>query len=132
MTFDEALSAAVDGELVRAVDMAEGTYIDYNFDGWRINLHAGASSGYRFKEHDKGVAWEVYVKPKPVNVGWGDFEPPKLAEPAPKRRGRKAWVPPAEVNDIDDAKPVAAPKPNPWADAGIAAKPAATGWAIFK
>lgn len=132
MNLDQALSEAVLGERVRAVDMPEGVYIDYQFNGWRINFPSGSSSGYSIKEHDKTVEWEVWVKPEPVNVGWGDFTPPPA--PAPKRRGRKpSFTPPAVIDDVEYGEPKPETKPsNPWAEAGLTGeeKPA-TGWAIF-
>lgn len=104
MTRDEALEAAVIGERVRAVDMPEGVYIDYQFNGWRINFPGGSSSGYGMKPHDETVDWEVYVKPAPTGWDMALVKPPEPVA-APKRRGRKAWQPPAEINDIDDANP---------------------------
>jgi hypothetical protein len=129
MNMGEALSAAVDGEKVRAVNMAAGVYIDYHFNGWRINLPGGASSGWHSTEHDN-VEWEVYVKPEPQGWDMSAVKPVVAPEPV-KRRGRKAWVPPAEINDIDDAKPE--PKPsNPWLEAGLttAEKPV-SGWGDY-
>ena len=169
----EAFEAAVMGDKVRAADMPEGVYIDYNFNGWRINFHSGSSSGYTSREHDETVDWEVYVKPEPV--GWDmsmvqtrPFTDKEIADTVKavkriainsefgkfsksSRRGRKAWVPPAEINDIDDTKPEIGwdevfadkakveggwadkPKPiNPWFEAGLTSeeKPA-SGWADY-
>jgi hypothetical protein len=132
MTFDEALSAAILGDKVRPVDMQPGAFIDYQFNGWRINMPSGSSSGYTLKEHDKTVAWELYVKPEPV------FVPSPFVNPEPAiaaaKRGRKAWVPPSEVNDIGwhgNPNEVVI-KSNPWAEAGLTAEPKpASGWAIF-
>lgn len=141
MNREEALAEAVIGERVRAVDMPEGVYINYHFNGWRINFPGGSSSGYGFKEHDETVEWEVYVKPAPT--GWdmsrvihldGCTTKEQAHNIAKKRRGRTAWVPPAEINDIDDATPIVvsfdpgfeaavAIKSNPWADAGLTSEP---------
>ena len=59
LTCDDALSLAVLGYKVRAVDMAEGSFVDYNFAGWRINHAAGASSGWSQRSHDYAVDWHV-------------------------------------------------------------------------
>lgn len=149
MNYREALSEAVAGERVRAVDMPEGVYIDYQFNGWRINFPSGSSSGYSSKPHDETVEWEVYVKPEPKGWDMALVKPPEPPEPV-KRRGRKAWVPPAEINDIDDAVsyPMVANHSdeaafaaqqalekaisNPWAEAGLTSeeKPV-SGWADY-
>jgi hypothetical protein len=59
LTCDDALSLAVIGYKVRAVDMAEGTFVDYNFAGWRINHAAGASSGWSARTIDYAADWHV-------------------------------------------------------------------------
>ncbi|QJD54425.1 hypothetical protein P9A28_gp39 [Sphingomonas phage Eidolon] len=59
LTCDDALSLAVIGYKVRAVDMAEGTFVDYNFAGWRINHAAGASSGWSARSIDYAAEWHV-------------------------------------------------------------------------
>lgn len=75
MTFDEAMSAAVDGERVRAVDMQAGSYVDYHFNGWRRNFAGGASSGFNPTPHDRETEWEVYA-PEPQRDSWGRFPIP--------------------------------------------------------
>jgi hypothetical protein len=140
MNIDEALEQAVCGEKVRAVDMAPGTYLDYHFDGFRINLAGGSSSGYRLKETDKAVAWEVYTPPAPAAPAWDMSKVnPAPAAPAVKRRGRKpSFVPPAVIDDVDYGTPTTPTEPvkplsNPWLEAGLTSQPpAATGWATFK
>ena len=170
MNIDEALLECVIGHKVRAVDMPEGVYLDYpDFKGFRINFPSGDSSGWHMRDHDASVEWELYQEPKPA-PGWdmSAVRQPNaivremMAEKPhfePKRRGRKAWVPPAEVNDIDDAKPQLGEIPmpvddkrnwgavevpvkvvNPWAEAGLtkevkdaveSIKQQSEGWAIF-
>lgn len=127
MTFDEALEQAVLGERVRAVNMMPGAYVNYNFDGWRINTPGGSSSGYTFRDIDKESEWEICTpiyEPKLVErKPWAGLTD-RLNPPAPDplamvkkqrgvveepKRGRPKWQPPAEINDIDDVKP------SPWA-----------------
>ena len=81
LTCDDALSLAVLGYKVRAEDMAEGTFVDYNFNGWRIHHAAGASSGWSQRTHDYSVNWHVlpdehYDAYKRV-IAERDAEPPK-------------------------------------------------------
>lgn len=59
LTCDDALSLAVLGYKVRAVDMGEGTFVDYNFNGWRINHASGASSGWSARTIDYAADWHV-------------------------------------------------------------------------
>lgn len=59
LTVDDALSLAVMGYKVRASDMQEGAFIDYNFNGWRIHFPGGASSGWSQRPHDATVDWHV-------------------------------------------------------------------------
>src|SRR5687768_10174787 len=101
--------------------MAPGSYVDYHFNGWRINHHAGGNSGYTFRDADKEAEWEIYTPPAPVVSGWdmAKVNPPPVA--APKRRGRKpAFVPPPVIDDVPwqgskaAPEPVAAPKPSGW------------------
>ena len=59
LTLDDALSLAVLGYKVRAVDMQPGSFIDYQFAGWRINFDSGSSSGWSKRPHDETVDWHV-------------------------------------------------------------------------
>lgn len=79
-TCDEALSLAVCGYRVRAKDMQEGAFVDYNFAGWRINFPGGSSSGWHARDIDYAAEWEVVEdakpEPEPVVPKWG-FTPGK-------------------------------------------------------
>lgn len=69
LTCDDALSLAVLGYKVRAVDMQDGCYVDYNFAGWRINFEGGSSSGWSARKHDYDCAWHVVDdEPAPLPV----------------------------------------------------------------
>lgn len=59
VSLDDALSLAVLGYSVRAVDMQEGSFIDYQFSGFRINFPGGSSSGWSKRPHDETVDWHV-------------------------------------------------------------------------
>lgn len=75
LTLDDALSLTVLGYRVRADDMQDGAYIDYNFSGFRINFPGGSSSGWSKRAHDETVDWRVIdepvVAPKPEAPKWG-------------------------------------------------------------
>lgn len=58
MTLDEALEAAICGSRVRATNMQPGAYVDYQFNGWRINFAGGASSGWHPTDIDRKAEWE--------------------------------------------------------------------------
>lgn len=74
---DRALSLAVTGYRVRATNMQPGAYVDYQFNGWRINFPGGSSSGWTPRDIDREAEWvEVPIEaPKPapaVKGGWDD------------------------------------------------------------
>lgn len=95
LTLDDALSLTIIGYRVRAADMPEGTFIDYNFNGFRINHAAGASSGWTSRPHDETVNWHVlddehYDAYKRVLAERDKVEP----EPKPK----DAWGKPSAIH----------------------------------
>lgn len=59
MTYDEAFDAAVLGDRVRADNMGEGVYVDYNFNGLRINFPGGSSSGWTARDIDEAANWSI-------------------------------------------------------------------------
>lgn len=73
MTIDEALNEAILGSRVRAKGMQPGSYIDYHFNGWRINFPSGSSSDFvTQKETYADDEWEVIgEEPKPTLDSWG-------------------------------------------------------------
>lgn len=84
---DRALSLAVCGYRVRATNMQPGAYVDYQFNGWRVNFPGGSSSGWTPRDIDKAAEWvEVPIeapKPEPVvKGGWGSV--PGVKPPEPK------------------------------------------------
>lgn len=92
-TLDEALSLAVCGYRVRATNMQEGAYIDYQFAGWRINFEGGSSSGWTPRDLDRASEWQVVEdepkpEPQPESAKWG-FTPGagKPATPEPSKWG---------------------------------------------
>lgn len=154
MNIDEALAEAIVGERVRAVDMQPGVYIDYHFNGWRINFPSGDSSGYSHREHDKTVEWEIWEAPKPQ--GWASYPTPPVPASEPPKRGRRTKPVDLPINDIGDwrnlaASPAKASEPecpphswteHPCPDAGQEGKeycelcgtekPASEGWPSLK
>lgn len=96
---DRALSLAVCGYRVRATNMQPGAYVDYNFNGWRINFPGGSSSGWTPRDIDKAAEWvEVPIEaPKPAPAlkgGWGSLKV-RLTDPTPP-----TYVPPPIVKDV--------------------------------
>lgn len=112
MTLDEALTEAVCGARVRATNMQEGSYIDYNFNGWRINFAGGSSSGWTPRELDYASEWvEVPIEapkpePAPLKGGWGSLKPatsntPEYIAAVDKLIGAKPAAPPiADVIEL--------------------------------
>lgn len=114
MTLDEALSAAILGDRVRAVDMPEGVYVDYHFQGWRKNFPSGSSSGFIPMAHDATVAWEVVAPPerKPAVGKWGTGVVPKAPEPPVLVQTGDGWGAAPKPAKVDKR-----PEPNQPADA---------------
>lgn len=117
LTLKQALEAAILGYNVRAVDMAEGTYVRYDFAGFRIHHAGGSSSGWSSRPHDETVAWHViddepkavipaFVAPQPqrIQADWGK-QPAKTLY-ASTKGGGKAFRPTID----DDVPPPAADK----------------------
>jgi hypothetical protein len=106
MTLDEALSEAVCGARVRATNMQEGSYIDYNFNGWRINFEGGSSSGWTPRDIDRESEWvEVPIeapKPAPAKGAWANFTPstPPGEYEATLKVDRKGRIQPDKVRPI--------------------------------
>lgn len=90
MKYAEIWPLVVEGYKVTCDRFGEGTYVDYQFNGLRINHAGGSSSGFTARDEDIAAEWslvpdEAPAAPKPVpapNVGkWG-----KVAV-VPKRDG---------------------------------------------
>lgn len=74
MTLDEAQSEAVQGAWLTADHFGPGTYLSYNFDGWRINFKGGSSSGFSPRDEDRAADWRVCgpePEPQPAASKWG-------------------------------------------------------------
>ncbi len=63
MTYDEAFRECIYGAWVRPVDLQEGAWISYNFDGLRINFPSGSSSGWHASEADMQAVWQLIGPP---------------------------------------------------------------------
>lgn len=59
LTYDEAYEAAVCGYRVRCDRLQEGAYVDYQFNGLRINFAGGSSSGFTARDEDIGSPWSI-------------------------------------------------------------------------
>lgn len=59
MNYREAFNAAILGDAIRSVEMAEGTLVKYDFQGLRIYTAAGASSGFMPQARDLEAEWEI-------------------------------------------------------------------------
>lgn len=112
---DRALSLAVAGYRVRATNMQEGAYIDYQFSGWRINFPGGSSSGWTPRDLDRVSEWvEVPIETarpigeiiKPIvadieakaKANWG-FTPGAGTQPTPQPANVGKWGPPQPAKD---------------------------------
>lgn len=80
MNYEDALSAAIQGDRVRHDRMQPGSYLDYQFNGWRINFEGGSSSGFSPREVDLFATWHVVPLPSEMKRdSWGrpiQAEPP--------------------------------------------------------
>lgn len=120
LTLAQALEAAVLGYRVRAVDMQDGSFINYNFAGFRINFEGGSSSGWSRRPHDETVAWHVIDEPEPSKPeakpkdAWGRPNDPAYVAAVDKLIGA---APPVDDVIIIGTVP-AAPKPAPAPSVG--------------
>jgi hypothetical protein len=75
LTLDEALSAAVLGDRVTCDLLPKGSYIHYEFNGWRHefshNGRIGSSSAWTPDETHSTVAWRVFDLKPPTKDKWG-------------------------------------------------------------
>lgn len=98
MKYAEIWPHVVDGFKVTCERFGEGTFVDYQFNGLRINHKGGSSSGYTATEADMAVEWSI-VPDEPI-----------AATPAP---------PPKPFDDVlvldggKWGKPTPAPAPAP-------------------
>lgn len=98
LTLDEALEAAILGYNVRAVDMGEGTFVRYDFAGFRIHHAGGSSSGWSQRPHDATVAWHVIEDERCNCAGVVEWNTvcPVHDEPAPVKKD--AWGKPSGLD----------------------------------
>lgn len=59
MKYEDIWSHVVDGFKVRCERLQAGAYVDYQFNGLRINFPSGSSSGYTPREEDMAVEWSL-------------------------------------------------------------------------
>lgn len=57
MKFEDIWQVVVDGGKVTCDRIGPGVYVDYAFNGLRINHPHGASSGFRGTEEDRAAEW---------------------------------------------------------------------------
>lgn len=88
MNYREAFSEAVQGERVTCDRLGEGVYIDYQFNGLRINHPHGGSSGFTPRDADIAAEWRVVLlepptrpAPAPAGNAWGSWGKPTPAAP---------------------------------------------------
>lgn len=126
MNLGEMRSFTVDGGRATCDLLQDGSYVDYQFNGWRLSFNhgKGSSTGISFTDDLKAAEWHEYEEPVPQ--GWDFIPDPIVVAEAPKRRGRPRKVEALPINDIGDWQ--AKPEPvNPWA--GIEAKQ--QGWGSY-
>lgn len=84
MNMHDALSEAILGERVRSDRMQPGSYIDYHFNGWRINFPGGSSSGWTWREADEQAEWSIIEdEAEPKRDAWGRPLVDKPVDPQP-------------------------------------------------
>jgi hypothetical protein len=75
LSFDEALSAAVIGFRVTCDLLPKGSYIHYEFNGWRHefshNGRIGSSSAWTFDDTHKAARWRTFELREPKRDSWG-------------------------------------------------------------
>lgn len=71
MNLSEALSEAVLGARVRHPTMQPGSFIDYAFNGWRINFPSGSQSGWRATCEEPVDGWVIQPVGTPARSSWG-------------------------------------------------------------
>jgi hypothetical protein len=75
LSLDEALSAAVLGYRVTCDILPAGSYVHYEFNGWRHefshNGRIGSSSAWTPDDRFKDVPWRVFELKPPVVDKWG-------------------------------------------------------------
>lgn len=91
MTLDEALSEAVCGARVRCDLMQPGSWVDYNFAGWRREWPSGTGCDFRASDEEAKAEWyEVvpcrdcgkHVQPQPDSMeGRCGCKPPTWGTP---------------------------------------------------
>jgi hypothetical protein len=102
MNVNQALEKAVLGFRVRHDGMQKGSYIYYEFDGWRIQFtndgRKGSSSGWWADESDKRDDW--YVIGENIDA-WPDFV-------------QTNWNVEAAVDEIVEEEPISIIKGEAW------------------
>lgn len=78
MTYDEAFSEAVLGARVTSYTLGNGSYVDYNFNGLRLNDSGGRTSAFSPSSQDRSAVWSIV-----------DIEPP--TRPITKTYKRDKW-----------------------------------------
>lgn len=73
LTLDEALEAAVLGYRVTSDRLAAGSFLTYNFNGWRHEFKCGSSYSYTpLPEHFNDRTWRIVLLPSEVVLdAWG-------------------------------------------------------------
>ncbi len=69
MTFDEARSEAVAGARITSLSIQRGAYVDYHFNGLRVNYPSGSNSGFSPTDADFREDWSI-VPDSPKEGGW--------------------------------------------------------------
>ena len=105
MKYADIWPHVVDGFKVTCPRFGPGTFVDYQFNGLRINHAGGSSSGYTATAEDMAVEWSlvpdeiqlpgVTTKEQAARLAKADPAPPnvgKWGKPVPRR---DAWGRPA-------------------------------------
>ena len=124
ISFDKLFGFLVDGGRATCDELQDGSYVDYQFNGWRLNFDHGRGSSSQISLHTPelmAAEWREYEEP--AKLGW-DFVPVYTApKPEYKKRGRKSKIDISDwpINDINDRLP-----------AGFTGVVEHKGWSIIK
>lgn len=116
MKYAEIWPLVVEGYRVTCERFGEGTYVDYQFNGLRINHAGGSSSGFTARDEDLTCEWSL-VPDEPIVLELPNVTSKEQAERIAK--SRQPWGKPPPVDDVlvleggKWGKPTPAPDPAP-------------------
>ncbi len=98
MKYADIWPLVVDGFRVTCERFGPGTFVDYQFNGLRINHAGGSSSGFTPREEDMACEWSLvpddppHVAPKAEASKWGKPTLPNVSDMLVLDPTTGAWV----------------------------------------